>query len=77
MNKNSDWKQKLDELKDYISSNKEIYIDMREISIPEHLRPKFYELFDDIRDTFVDNLFSSMPMDFKTFAAAIFSPKKK
>ena len=66
MNINSKWKQNLDVLKDYITSNPEIYIDMREISIPEHLREKFYEYFDDIRNTFVKDFFSSLPVDVET-----------
>jgi len=66
MSINPKWKQKLDVLKDYITSNQEIYIDMREISIPEHLRDKFYEYFDDIRNTFVKDFFSSLPIDVET-----------
>lgn len=60
------WKQKLDVLKEYISSNSEIYIDMHEISIPEHLRDKFYEYFDDIRNTFVEDFFTSLSLDVDT-----------
>jgi hypothetical protein len=57
------WKEKFEILQDYIASNPEIYIDTREISIPEHLREKFYVYFDDIRNTFVTDLFASMPLD--------------
>lgn len=57
------WKQKYDTLKEYISSNSEIYIDKYEVSIPEHLRDKFYEYFDDIRSTFVQDFFGSLPLD--------------
>ena len=63
------WKQKIDILKDYIISNPEIHIDMYEISIPEHLRGKFYEYFDDIRNTFVENFFESLPLDVDTLCA--------
>ena len=66
MSNNANWKQKLDVLRDYIKSNQEIYIDMREISIPEHLRDKFYEYFDDIRNTFVEDFFASLPIDVDT-----------
>ncbi len=61
-----EWKQKFDVLKDYISSNSEIYIDTNEISIPEHLRDRFYEYFDDIRNTFVEDFFASLPLDVDT-----------
>ncbi len=60
------WKNKLDILRDYIASNPEIYIDMREISIPEHLRDRFYEYFDDIRNTYVEDFFNSLPLDVDT-----------
>jgi hypothetical protein len=60
------WKNKFEILQDYIASNPEIYIDKHEISIPEHLREKFYEYFDDIRNTFVTDLFASMPLDVDT-----------
>lgn len=60
------WKNKLEILQDYIAANPEIYIDMREISIPEHLRGRFYELFDDIRNTFVEDFFSALPLDVDT-----------
>jgi len=60
------WKQKFDILKDYITSNSEIYIDMHEISIPEHLRDKFYEYFDDIRNTFVEDFFDLLSLDVDT-----------
>ena len=66
MSINPKWKQKLDILKDYITSNSEIYIDMREISIPEHLREKFYKYFDDIRNTLVNDFFASLPVDVET-----------
>ncbi|MBN1277158.1 MAG: hypothetical protein JXA35_06670 [Deltaproteobacteria bacterium] len=66
MSINQEWKKKFDVLKEYIDSNSEIYIDAREISIPEHLRDKFYEFFDDIRHTFVKDFFGSLPLDVDT-----------
>jgi len=66
MSKKPQWKQKFDILKKYIKSNPEIYIDTREVSIPEHLRDKFYEYFDDIRDTFVEEFFTSLPLEIDT-----------
>ena len=57
------WKEKFDVLKEYIASNSEIIIDTHEVSIPEHLRDKFYEYFDDIRGTFVRDFFTSIPID--------------
>ncbi len=57
------WKEKLETLQGYVKSNPGIYIDMREISIPEHLRGRFYEYFDDIRNTFVMDFFNSLPVD--------------
>ena len=66
MSNKPQWKQKFDILKKYITSNSEIYIDMREVSIPEHLRDKFYEYFDEIRDTFVEDFFNSLPLEVDT-----------
>jgi hypothetical protein len=60
------WKQNFYTLKDYIRSNPDIYIDKHEISIPEHLRGRFYEYFDDIRNTFVDHFFDSLHLDVDT-----------
>ncbi len=55
------WKQKYDVLKDYITANPEIHIDMSEISIPEHLRDKFYKYFDDVRNAVVEARYGSLP----------------
>ncbi|MFC1839540.1 hypothetical protein ACFL1N_08165 [Thermodesulfobacteriota bacterium] len=57
------WKQKYDGLKDYVAANPEIHIDSNELSIPEHLRAGFYERFDDIRNSFVDTVFTSLPFE--------------
>ena len=56
-----EWKKKYEKLKDYVSANPEIHIDRNELSIPENLRGGFYEHFDDIRDSFVDSGFASLP----------------
>ena len=66
MSINPKWKQNFDLLKNYIASNSEIFINTNEISIPEHLRDKFYAYFDDIRNTFVEDLFASLPLDVDT-----------
>ncbi len=66
MSINKKWKQKFDILKNYIATNSEIIINTNEISIPEHLRDKFYDYFDDIRNTFVEDFFTSLPLDADT-----------
>jgi hypothetical protein len=63
MNVQSDWKNRLNILHDYIASNPEIYIDRYEVSIPEHLRKRFYEYFDDIRILFVRELLTTLPLN--------------
>lgn len=57
------WKIKFNTLGEYISSNPEIYIDTHEVSIPEHLRKRFYEYFDDIRNSFVVDFFAALPLN--------------
>ncbi len=63
MNAKAEWKNKLKILKDYIASNGEIYIDKYEVSIPEHLRRRFYEYFDAIRNSFVSDFYATFPLD--------------
>lgn len=63
MNIEPEWKKKFKILSDYIASNTEIYIDNREVSIPEHLRNRFYEYFDDIRNSFVGDFFTTLPLN--------------
>jgi len=63
MNIKSQWKQKYELLKEYVKSNPEICIDANEVSIPEHLRDHFYERFDDIRNAFIDPVYSSLPFE--------------
>lgn len=71
------WKIKFDELKGYIASNTDIYIDKREISIPEQLRIKFYEHFDDIRNTFVRDFIDSLPVDVETLSRNYIQSEKE
>jgi hypothetical protein len=63
MAKESRWKHKFGILKDYISSNPEIYIDRYEVCIPEDLRGRFYKYFDDIREAIVESWKSSFDFD--------------
>lgn len=60
------WKQKYDVLKDYVKANPEIYIDVREVSIPEHLRDEFYKHFDGVRNAVVESCYGSLPMEVDT-----------
>ena len=57
------WKQKNDILKDYIAANPEIYIDVSEISIPEHLRDEFYKHFDNVRNAVVEEYYGSLSLE--------------
>jgi hypothetical protein len=59
----SRWKHKYGILNDYISSNPGIHIDRHEVSIPEDLRDRFYEYFDDIRGSIVESWNSSYHFD--------------
>ncbi|NLD36472.1 MAG: hypothetical protein GX654_06355 [Desulfatiglans sp.] len=63
MSVKAEWKTKLEILRDYIASNPEIFINTHEVSIPEHLRKRFYEYFDDIRHSFVRDFITSLPLD--------------
>jgi hypothetical protein len=62
----SQWAQKYDVLKDYVTQNPEIHIDMSEVSIPEHLRDDFYIYFDDIRNAVVEAHYGSLPFEVDT-----------
>jgi hypothetical protein len=57
------WKHKYDVLKDYITANPEIHIDASEVSIPGHLRNEFYKHFDDIRNSFIESSYASLPFE--------------
>jgi len=59
----SQWKPMYGTLKDYISSNPEIYIDQCEVCIPEDLRGRFYGYFDDIREAVIESCKSSFDFD--------------
>ncbi|MBN1472935.1 MAG: hypothetical protein JW925_14265 [Syntrophaceae bacterium] len=63
MNMHPEWKRKYEVLKEYVRSNPEIIITAYEVSIPEHLRNRFYDLFDDVRNAFIDPLYASMPFE--------------
>lgn len=58
-----EWKQNYKLLKEYIKSNPEICITANEVSIPAHLRDNFYKRFDDIRNSFIDPVYSSLPFE--------------
>lgn len=60
------WMQKYDVLKDYVTANPGIHIDMSEVSIPEHLRDEFYIHFDDVRNAVVDAHYGSLPFEVDT-----------
>ena len=45
----SRWKREYEVLKDYVAQNPEIHIDRHEVCIPECLRGRFYEYFDNVR----------------------------
>jgi len=59
----TDWKQKYDILKSYISSHPEIYIDPWEIAIPAPLRDIFYGYFDDVRKAIVKSWNNTLNLD--------------
>jgi hypothetical protein len=59
----SQWKHKYGILRDYISSNPEIHIDECEVCIPEDLRGRFYEYFNNIRGAIIDSWKSSFDFD--------------
>jgi hypothetical protein len=58
-----EWKQKYKLLEEYVKANSEICIHANEVSIPEQLREHFYKLFDDIRNAFIDPVYSSLPFE--------------
>ena len=58
----SEWKEKYKVLADYIAANHEIYIDVSEVSIPQHLRDTFYRHFDAIRNALVQDYCKSLPV---------------
>ena len=46
---NSRWKREYEVLKNYVLQNPEIHIDRHEVCIPEGLRDRFYEYFNNVR----------------------------
>lgn len=71
------WKQKYDVLKEYVTENPDIYIDMNEISIPEHLRDEFYKRFDDIRHTIVESCYGFLPPEVDTLGRNYIQSEKE
>jgi hypothetical protein len=59
----SQWKYNYGILKGFISSNPEIQIEQCEVCIPEDLRDRFYEYFDNVRRAVVESWRSSYPFD--------------
>jgi hypothetical protein len=64
----SQWKRKFEILKDYIASHPDMHIDRHEIYMPEGLRDRFYEYFDDVRRTIVESWDS--PFCFEVYSLA-------
>ena len=62
MSKQSLWKEKYKILKDYVVANPEIHIDVSEVSIPKHLRDTFYQHFDAVRSSLVEDHCNSLPV---------------
>jgi hypothetical protein len=56
------WKEKYKVLTDYREANPEIYIDVSEVSIPQHLRDTFYQHFDTVRDALVADYCNTLPV---------------
>ena len=52
---NSRWKREYAVLKDYVAQNPEIHIARNEVCIPEGLRGRFYEYFDNVRRAVVQS----------------------
>jgi hypothetical protein len=59
----SHWKHEYGILKDYIASNPEIHINPYEVCIPEDLRGRFYQYFDNIRGAVVESWSSTFGFD--------------
>jgi len=54
------WHQSIDRLKQYISDHQDICITKDKLTIPEHARQDFYELFDEARGSFVTTNYPEM-----------------
>ena len=68
MTESPQWKQTYASLKEYIAANPEIIIAESEISIPQPLRDKFYQHFDDVRRAVVEDHFSVLPVDVRSLS---------
>jgi hypothetical protein len=64
----SHWKRQYEILKGYIASNPEIHIGLHEIYIPEDLRDRFYNYFDNVRRAIVESWRSSFCFDVYSLA---------
>jgi hypothetical protein len=64
----SHWKSKYEILKGYIASNPEICIAPQEIYIPEDLRNRFYECFNNVRRAVIESWKSSFSFDVYSLA---------
>ncbi len=77
MTLNSKWKQNYNRLREYMQSNSEIKIDINEVSIPEHLRDGFYEIFDEVRNGVVNARFAELPLEVKTLESNYIQVEKE
>lgn len=62
------WKQTYASLKEYIAAHPEIIIAESEVSIPQPLRDEFYQHFDDVRRSAVEDHFSVLPVDVRSLS---------
>ena len=69
MTEATQWKQMHKLLKEFIAAHPEIIITENEISIPQPLRDRFYQLFDDVRRAVVEDHFSVLPVDVRALSA--------
>ena len=65
---NSGWKREYEVLKDYVAQNPEIHIDRHEVCIPENLRGRFYEYFNNVRRSVVRSWDGSLCSDARSLA---------
>ena len=56
----SKWHQAYARLKDFVAGNCDVEIDKDVVAIPEGFRAEFYQLFDIVRTTFVEENFSGL-----------------
>jgi hypothetical protein len=77
MTTESRWKHKYGILKDYIASNSEIHIGRDELYIPEDLRGRFYDYFDDVRRAVVESWRRSFHFDVHSLAKNFIESENK